>query len=135
VKEWFQIDLGYAPPYSTTKDPVTYTGMILTNELERGTHLITPDELEQRRSGDRPLIIIDVRSDEEYAAGHVTGAISIPQATLRQRVGEFVRKWRRRPTATPATAATPLRTFCSTTDSNQCLTFREATRNWKMLRG
>lgn len=89
VKEWFQIDLGYAPPYSTTKDPVTYTGMILANELERGTHLITPDELERRRSGDRPLVIIDVRSPEEYAAGRVTGAIHIPLATLRQRVGEL----------------------------------------------
>ena len=87
ANEWFQIDLGYAPPYSTTKDPVTYTGMILTNEIEKGTHLISPDELEQRREDGRSLTIIDVRPPEEYTTGHVTGAINIPLANLRQRIG------------------------------------------------
>jgi NADPH-dependent 2,4-dienoyl-CoA reductase/sulfur reductase-like enzyme/rhodanese-related sulfurtransferase len=86
VNEWFQIDLGYAPPYSTTKDPVTYTGMILTNELESKTRLISPDELERKKADGGPLMIIDVRVPEEYAAGHVPGAINIPLATLRQRI-------------------------------------------------
>jgi NADPH-dependent 2,4-dienoyl-CoA reductase/sulfur reductase-like enzyme/rhodanese-related sulfurtransferase len=87
--EWFQIDLGYAPPYATTKDPVTYTGMILTNELEGKIHLISPEELEQKKVDGCPLMIIDVRVPEEYAAGHVPGALNIPLANLRQRIDEL----------------------------------------------
>ncbi len=89
VDEWFQIDLGYAPPYATSKDPVNYTGMILTNELEGKAILISPYELEQKRVDGGPLMIIDVRVPEEYAAGHVTGAINIPLADLRQRIEEL----------------------------------------------
>ena len=32
VQDLFHLDLAYAPPFSTTKDPVLYTGMVLTNE-------------------------------------------------------------------------------------------------------
>ncbi|NPV92320.1 MAG: FAD-dependent oxidoreductase [Firmicutes bacterium] len=89
VNEWFQIDLAYAPPYSTTKDPVTYTGMILTNELERGIALITPDEVEQEIEQGRPLTLVDVREPDQYAAGHLPGSLNIPLAVLRQRLGEL----------------------------------------------
>ena len=89
MSDWFQIDLAYAPPYSTTKDPVTYTGMILTNELERDIRLISPDEIEKGKDDVRTLLIIDVREPDQYQAGHVSGAINIPLAELRQRIGEL----------------------------------------------
>ncbi len=47
VDEIFNLDLGYAPPFSTTKDPVHYTGMILDNALNKGRQLITGKELKK----------------------------------------------------------------------------------------
>lgn len=45
VDEIFNLDLGYSPPFSTTKDPVHYTGMILDNAINKGRELITPEAL------------------------------------------------------------------------------------------
>lgn len=47
VAEIFNLDLGYAPPFSTTKDPVHYTGMILDNALNKGRKLITAADLKK----------------------------------------------------------------------------------------
>ena len=41
VEDLFHLDLAYAPPFSTTKDPVMYTGMILDNAINKGRELIT----------------------------------------------------------------------------------------------
>ncbi|MGI6168707.1 MAG: dehydrogenase, partial [Christensenellales bacterium] len=41
AEDLFHLDLGYAPPFSTTKDPVMYTGMILDNAINKGRPLIT----------------------------------------------------------------------------------------------
>ena len=43
------LDLAYAPPFSTTRDPVIYTGMILENDIHRGRKLISTNELEERK--------------------------------------------------------------------------------------
>ena len=51
-------------------------------------NLIDPKELRERReSGEEPLII-DVRSPEEYEAGHVSGAVNMPVGELAGRLGE-----------------------------------------------
>ncbi|MDP2843836.1 MAG: FAD-dependent oxidoreductase, partial [Acetobacterium sp.] len=47
VDEIFNLDLGYAPPFSITKDPVHYTGMILDNALNKGRKLMTAEELKK----------------------------------------------------------------------------------------
>ena len=47
VAEFFNLDLSYAPPFSTTKDPVHYTGMILDNALNKGRKLITAEYLKK----------------------------------------------------------------------------------------
>ena len=47
VAEFFNLDLSYAPPFSTTKDPVHYTGMILDNALNKGRKLITAEDLKK----------------------------------------------------------------------------------------
>lgn len=81
VEELFHLDLAYAPPFSTTKDPVHYTGMILDNAIHQGRPLITADEL-----GDigEDVQIIDARSREDFEMkGHVEQAVSISHAELR----------------------------------------------------
>jgi len=75
VSDLFHLDLAYAPPFSTTKDPVMYTGMILDNALRRGRLLITPEELMNNRNC---YTIIDVRSNSDYIKGHIDGSINIP---------------------------------------------------------
>lgn len=53
-----------------------------------GIELLTKEEL-SKRLGRKDLLVLDVRPAEEYAAGHVPGAISIPVAELRRRLKEL----------------------------------------------
>ncbi len=83
VQDLFHLDLAYAPPFSTTKDPVMYTGMILTNELERGRKLITAQELDERIQDNESITIIDARVAKQYQQSHVEGAINLSHESLR----------------------------------------------------
>jgi NADPH-dependent 2,4-dienoyl-CoA reductase/sulfur reductase-like enzyme/rhodanese-related sulfurtransferase len=80
------LDLAYAPPYSTTKDPVIYTGMILDNALNRGRKILTIQELIQNRTSFK---VIDVRSNKDFGKGHIEGAINIPLEELREKAGKL----------------------------------------------
>ena len=84
VDELFHIDLAYAPPFSTTKDPVHYTGMILDNAISHGRKLITAEELRNSVSEKQ---IIDTRSNEDYLKkGHVDDAINLSHENLREEI-------------------------------------------------
>jgi rhodanese-related sulfurtransferase len=80
----FHLDLAYAPPFSTTKDPVMYTGMILTNDIEHNRRLITADELENKLANGEKINIIDARAQKQYQQDHVEGAVNIPHEVLRE---------------------------------------------------
>ena len=86
IGDLFHMDLAYAPPFSTTKDPVMYSGMILDNALHRGRKLVTVSELV---SGNEPWLIIDVRSRKDYDGGHIDGAINIPLEELKVRSADL----------------------------------------------
>jgi len=89
VDELFHLDLAYAPPFSTTKDPVHYTGMILENAISRGRKLMTANELETMAED---IQIIDARSLDDFnKKGSVDHAINIPQANLREKLEELDR--------------------------------------------
>lgn len=84
VDELFHIDLAYAPPFSTTKDPVHYTGMILDNAISHGRKLITAEEL---RNSVAEKQIIDARSEDDYLKkGHVDDAIQLSHEELREKI-------------------------------------------------
>ena len=89
VDDLFHLDLAYAPPYSTTKDPVAYTGMVLENAVKRGRPLITPDQLVRRMEEDGRIAVVDVRPEDQYALGHVRGAVNIPWTKMRSRICEL----------------------------------------------
>ncbi len=81
VDEIFHIDLAYAPPFSTTKDPVHYTGMILDNAINGGRKLITSESL---LNTEEKVQIIDARGVDDCAKkGCVLDAVNIPQGDLR----------------------------------------------------
>lgn len=75
------LELAYAPPYGSAKDPINMAGFVATNLL-RGdvTFWYAEDYPEKTVSG----TIIDVRSEEEYAAWHIPEAINIPLGELRK---------------------------------------------------
>lgn len=83
AEDLFHLDLAYAPPFSTTKDPVMYTGMILDNAIRRGRELMTPTELQEKIRNGEEVQIIDARVGKQYNQAHVEGAVNIPQEQIR----------------------------------------------------
>ncbi len=83
AEDLFHLDLAYAPPFSTSKDPVMYTGMILDNAINRHRRLITAKDLKDKMTDGVDMNIIDTRAASQFEKSHVEGAISIPQDKLR----------------------------------------------------
>ncbi|HMM00077.1 MAG TPA: FAD-dependent oxidoreductase [Bacilli bacterium] len=78
------LDLAYAPPFSTAKDPIIYSGMILENSILYGRKQMTAhevDNLSQNSSSD--VVILDNRRPELFRAGHIPGAINVAQEDMR----------------------------------------------------
>ena len=88
AEDLFHMDLAYAPPFSTTKDPVAYTGMALTNALTTAP-LITPHDLMELQKNNENITIIDTRDPKSYEKNHVLNAINIPLAELREKASTF----------------------------------------------
>ena len=89
VNDLAELELSYAPPYSSAKDPVNMAGFVAQNSLAGLSHLITWNEFEQLDKDD--YILVDVRTENEYKKGHVDGAINIPVDELRERLHELDR--------------------------------------------
>jgi len=83
AEDLFHLDLAYAPPFATTKDPVMYAGMVLTNALQRERRLITAAELKAKLDQGEAVQVIDARVARQYEAGHVEGARNLPQEHIR----------------------------------------------------
>lgn len=87
VEDLTELELSYAPPFSSAKDPVNMAGFVAQNVLEGRTHVTTWNEVEGMNKEDYTLV--DVRSKEEYDNGHIEGAINIPVDSLRERLSEL----------------------------------------------
>ncbi len=83
-----ELDLAYAPPYSSAKDPVNMAGFMMEN-LSRGLvkqfHWDQADALPR----DGSALLLDVRTPMEYQRGHLDGFVNIPVDELRERLGEL----------------------------------------------
>ncbi len=86
VGDLFHLDLAYAPPFSTTKDPVIYTGMVLDNAINGKNKILTVKELLKNRD---EYTVIDVRANNQYESGHIEGAINISLGDLKQKTISF----------------------------------------------
>ncbi len=89
AEDLFHLDLAYAPPFSTTKDPVMYTGMILDNAINGNRKLITADELDTLIKSGENYRLIDARVVSQYDKDHIETAENIPHSKLRKALNDF----------------------------------------------
>ena len=82
------LDLAYAPPYSSAKDPVNMAGFMIEN-IESGiVKQFHYDELD-KLPRDGSVTLLDTRTQGEYARGHVDGFINIPVDDLRENIDKL----------------------------------------------
>ena len=82
------LDLAYAPPYSSAKDPVNMAGFMIEN-IESGiVKQFHFDELDKLPK-DGSVTLLDTRTQSEYAGGHVDGFINIPVDDLRENIDKL----------------------------------------------
>lgn len=82
------LELAYAPPYSSAKDPVNMAGFMVENIAEGLVRQWRLSELESLPR-DGSVTLLDTRTAEEYTEGHVEGFKNIPVDELRERIGEL----------------------------------------------
>jgi len=88
VRDLTELELCYAPPYSSAKDPVNMAGFVIENLLEgrlKQIHWHDVDSLPR----DGSVTLLDVRTKIEYTNGHIDGFINIPLDEIRERFSEL----------------------------------------------
>ena len=81
------LDLAYAPPYSSAKDPINMAGFIIDN-ISKGLKQWHLKDLEQLPK-DGSVTLLDTRTVEEYNRGHIDGFRNIPVDSLREKIDEI----------------------------------------------
>ena len=81
-----EMELAYAPPFSSAKDPVNMVGYVIENMMEG---LMNPFYLEDLDQILEDAQKVDVRTEAEYAKGTIPGFVNIPLDSLRDRLGEL----------------------------------------------
>ncbi|NWL90161.1 CoA-disulfide reductase [Paenibacillus sp. 79R4] len=87
VADLTELELAYAPPYSSAKDPVNMAGYTAENILSGRTQVFTAQQLAQRDTVN--TILVDVRSELEHANGHIPDSLNIPVDEMRSRLDEL----------------------------------------------
>ncbi|MFC7925287.1 FAD-dependent oxidoreductase [Microbacterium laevaniformans] len=99
VDELIDLDLAYAPPYGSAKDPVNMVGMVGENVRSGALRLWYAQEID---AVTETALILDVRTPAELSTGHLPGALAIPHTALRGRLDEV----------RAAAAGRPVRVMC-----------------------
>lgn len=80
-----ELELAYAPPYSSAKDPVNFLGFVAENVLTGKSDVVTPDTIPSDAQ------VLDVREPAENEMGAIPGSVNIRLGELRARLGELDR--------------------------------------------
>ena len=81
-----ELELSYAPPYSSAKDPINMVAYVAENILSKKT---TPFYLEDLMALPDNALLLDTRTTGEYEHGTIPGAVNIPLDSLRDRLAEI----------------------------------------------
>ncbi|MCX5660358.1 MAG: FAD-dependent oxidoreductase [Planctomycetota bacterium] len=85
-----ELELAYSPQFGSAKDPVNMAGFV-AGGLLRGEHPQMDVEVLEPDIAAGRLFLLDVRTPQEFASGHIPGAANIPVDELRGRLGELPR--------------------------------------------
>lgn len=83
-----ELELAYAPPYSSAKDPVNMLGFVASNILEDLVSFKSPQEADEAVKAGK-LVILDVTEDMERDMWKIDGSLHIPLGQIRQRLSEL----------------------------------------------
>ena len=83
-----QLELSYAPPYNSAKDPVNIAGFVIEN-IRSGRMNIFHWHDVKALTADDTLTLLDVRTPAEYERSHVEGWLNFPLDDIRKRLGEL----------------------------------------------
>lgn len=88
VSDLTKLELCYAPPYSSAKDPVNMAGYVAENILNGISKIFHYHDVSSLPK-DGSINLIDTRTKGEYMRGHIDGFINIPVDSLRERMNEI----------------------------------------------
>ncbi|HEY7222471.1 MAG TPA: FAD-dependent oxidoreductase [Micromonosporaceae bacterium] len=101
IQDLIDLDLAYSPPYGQAKDPINLAGMVGANVLDATLALWYAEDLDKILD---TALVLDTRSQAEYATGHIPGSLNVPHTQLRHRLDEV----------RAAAAGRPVRVLCAT---------------------
>ena len=83
-----EMELAYSPQYGSAKDPINMAGFV-AGGLLRDDHPQVDVETVLATPADQRPLLLDVRTPQEFSAGHLPGAVNIPVDELRSRMNEL----------------------------------------------
>lgn len=86
VQQLQDLELCYAPPYGSAKDPVNYAGFVASNVMAGDAAIC---HVEEAHNPTPNQMLLDVRTHDEVQAGTIAGAVNIPLDDLRSRLNEL----------------------------------------------
>jgi len=89
VHDLADLELAYAPPFGSAKDPVNMAGFAAANILAGDLAVWHGTDLDPDGHPAPGTVLLDARSAREYASGHLPGALNIPHTQLRDRLDEI----------------------------------------------
>jgi NADPH-dependent 2,4-dienoyl-CoA reductase/sulfur reductase-like enzyme/peroxiredoxin family protein/rhodanese-related sulfurtransferase/TusA-related sulfurtransferase len=88
VHDLEMLELAYAPPYGSARDPVNMAGFVASNLLRGDVKFWYPEQFPKDTDGG---FVLDVRSPDEFNLDHIPGAVNIPLGKLRSRLADLPR--------------------------------------------
>ncbi len=83
------LELAYAPPFSSAKDPVNLLGYMAENVLSGDCDVVDPSEIDALSA--QGWTLADVRTEQEHASGAIPGSINLPLESLRDHLDELAK--------------------------------------------
>ncbi len=87
ISDMVEFEQAYAPPFSSSRDPINISGMVAENILKGLSAAVYWNEIDSLlQSG---AFFIDVRTPEEFSLGTISSSVNIPHTEIRSRLGEI----------------------------------------------
>ncbi len=88
ISDLTRLELAYAPPYSSAKDPVNMAGFVGENILNGMVKVFYPEDVDDLIK-DNNVTLLDIRTEEEYEYGSIEGFTNISLDELREHINEL----------------------------------------------